>query len=117
MSRPSKRHRLAAVLGSAAALAVALSMILPFLWMLSTSLMGDLEVYQFPPRFLPSHWRWENFPEALGLQPFGRFFLNTIIVSAVSVAGQLVFCSMARTPSHGSASAGATRCSGSTWRR
>ena len=35
-------------------LLLALTMILPFLWMLSTSLMGELEVYQFPPKFFPS---------------------------------------------------------------
>ncbi len=74
---------------------VAVSMLVPFLWMLSTSLMGELEVYQFPPKFLPSVLRWSNFAEAMTLQPFGRFFLNTVIVAAVSVVGQLLFCSMA----------------------
>lgn len=74
---------------------LAVSMLLPFLWMVSTALMGEMEVYQFPPRFLPSVWRWSNFVEAMQLQPFGRFFLNTAVVAAVSVAGQLLFCSMA----------------------
>lgn len=70
-------------------------MLLPFLWMLSTSLMGELEVYQFPPKLVPSTFRWSNFVEAMTLQPFGRFFLNTAIITAASVAGQLLFCSMA----------------------
>jgi multiple sugar transport system permease protein len=72
-----------------------LSMLLPFLWMVSTSLMGDLEVYRFPPQFFPASLRWENFSEALTMQPFTRFFLNTAIVAGISVAGQLLFCSMA----------------------
>ncbi len=85
---------------------VGLTMVLPFLWMVSTSLMGELEVYQFPPKLLPSTFRWSNFAEAMSMQPFGRYFLNTMIVSAVSVAGQLIFCSMAayafaRLPFHG----------------
>ncbi len=88
----NEKRSVAASLG---VLLLALTMILPFLWMLSTSLMGELEVYQFPPRFLPSTFRWSNFTEALTLQPFGRFFLNTAIVAAASVAGQLLFCSMA----------------------
>jgi multiple sugar transport system permease protein len=79
----------------AALLVIALSMLVPFLWMLSTSLMSNLEVYQFPPRFIPSVLRWSNFAEAMTLQPFGRFFLNTMIVAAASVIGQLTFCSMA----------------------
>jgi multiple sugar transport system permease protein len=74
---------------------LALTMLVPFLWMLSTSLMVDQEVYQFPPRLFPSTWRWANFPEALTLQPFSRFFLNTAVVAGASVAGQLLFCSMA----------------------
>lgn len=76
-------------------LIVAVSMLVPFLWMLSTSLMSELEVYQFPPRFIPSIVRWSNFSEAMTLQPFGRFFLNSLIVAAASVIGQLSFCSMA----------------------
>ena len=71
------------------------SMLIPFLWMVSTSLMNELEVYQFPPKFFPSAFRWSNFAEAMTLQPFPRFFLNTMIVAAASVLGQLVFCSMA----------------------
>jgi len=76
-------------------LLLALSMLLPFLWMLGTSLMTDLEVYQYPPKFIPSDARWSNFAEAMKLQPFGRFFLNTAIVAGASVLGQLLFCSMA----------------------
>ncbi|MDI6765981.1 MAG: carbohydrate ABC transporter permease [Bacteroidota bacterium] len=74
---------------------IALTMLIPFLWMISTSLMSELEVYQFPPKFLPSTWKWSNFVEAMTMQPFGRFFLNTIIVALASVVGQLIFCSMA----------------------
>jgi len=74
---------------------LALSMLLPFLWMLSTSLMNDLDVYQFPPKFIPSVFRWSNYVEAMSLQPFGRYFLNSLIVAGVSVLGQLTFCSMA----------------------
>lgn len=76
-------------------LALAGSMLIPFLWMISTSLMGELEVYQFPPKLLPSEPQWSNFVEAMTLQPFWRFFLNTAIVAAASVVGQLLFCSMA----------------------
>jgi multiple sugar transport system permease protein len=76
-------------------ISIAASMLIPFLWMLSTSLMDELEVYQFPPKFIPSHWNWGNFAEAMTLQPFGRFFLNSMIVAIASVLGQITFCSMA----------------------
>jgi multiple sugar transport system permease protein len=63
--------------------------------MLSTALMSELEVYQFPPKLFPAKLLWSNFSEALSMQPFGRYFLNTVVVAAISVAGQLLFCSMA----------------------
>jgi len=74
---------------------VAVTMLLPFFWMLSTSLMDEMEVYSFPPKFIPDKWLWNNFTEAMTLQPFGRYFLNTAIVSLTVVCGQLIFCSMA----------------------
>lgn len=74
---------------------VALTMLLPFLWMIGTSLMTELEVYQFPPKFIPEEFQWSNYKEAMTLLPFDRFFLNSIIITLGAVAGQLLFCSMA----------------------
>lgn len=70
-------------------------MLIPFLWMISTSLMNEAEVYQFPPAFVPHDLKWSNITEALTMQPFGRYFLNTLIVAVASVVGQIAFCSMA----------------------
>jgi multiple sugar transport system permease protein len=88
-------RRFGTVLVYIALILLGLSMLMPFIWMLSTSLMTELEVYNFPPKFIPDTWRWENFIEAMTLQPFGRYFLNSAIISAVAVTGQLLFCSMA----------------------
>jgi multiple sugar transport system permease protein len=71
------------------------TMLIPFLWMVSTSLMSEVEVYQFPPRLFPAELRWSNYTNALTLLPFGRFFFNTVVVTLVAVLGQLVTCSMA----------------------
>jgi multiple sugar transport system permease protein len=83
------------ILGYGIIVILALTMLMPFLWMLSTSFMSDLEVYQFPPKFFPASFRWANYAEAMLLQPFGRYFLNTAIIALCSVGGQLLFCSMA----------------------
>jgi multiple sugar transport system permease protein len=88
-------NRARTILMYGALIVIAFSMLIPFLWMLSTSLMDEMEVYQFPPKFIPSVFKWGNFAEAMTLQPFGRFFLNSLIVSLASVIGQLTFCSMA----------------------
>ena len=74
---------------------VAVTMLIPFIWMVSTSFMTKLEVYQFPPKFIPDEFQWNNYKEALTLLPFARFFLNTVIITLGAVLGQLVVCSMA----------------------
>lgn len=76
--------------GYAAACLVAAIMLVPFLWMLSTALMDEFEVLQYPPPLLPRSPRWSNFPEALTTLPFGRFFANSFIVALFTVTGQVV---------------------------
>ena len=72
-----------------------ISMLLPFLWMVSTSLMEEYEVFQFPPKLIPDSPKWSNYKEALSFLPFDRFFLNTVIVAVAVVVGQLFVCSTA----------------------
>jgi len=70
-------------------------MLLPFLWMLGTSLMDELGVFRVPPPFVPAPPRWQNYPEALTALPFARFFLNSLAFSLAVVAGQLVTSALA----------------------
>jgi ABC-type glycerol-3-phosphate transport system permease component len=72
----------------------ALVVIIPFLWTLSTSLKTPEQVYTFPPRWIPDPIAWSNYPEALSSQPFGRWFVNTLIVVGVSTFGTVASCSM-----------------------
>lgn len=67
-----------------------LIMVLPFLWMISTSIKTGNEVMQMPPVWLPSEIRWDNYARALAMAPFDRYFLNSVIVTAVSTAGELI---------------------------
>jgi len=63
--------------------------VLPFLYMVTTSLMDEFEVLRAPPAVLPAHPRFGNYAAALTALPFWRFFLNSGIVSLCVVAGQL----------------------------
>lgn len=67
----------------------AIVMIAPFLWMITTSLKGPLEVYRVPPTLLPTELHWENFSHVWETVPFGRFYLNTIVVTTVIVISQV----------------------------
>jgi len=73
----------------------AIAMVLPFVWMLSTSFKETGEVFVFPPRWLPSTWRWQNYVEVFQDVAFGTYILNTVIVTTGIVVGQLVTCSLA----------------------
>jgi multiple sugar transport system permease protein len=73
----------------------ALTMLLPLMWMVSTSLKGTGAVFVFPPEWIPSPIHWSNYAEAWGAVPFGRFLLNSAIVSISVTFGQLVTCSLA----------------------
>jgi len=70
-------------------------MLLPLAWMLVTSIETLAESRHFPPTIVPSGIHWENYPNALDSAPFGRFFANSLVVTLASVAGNLVFCSLA----------------------
>jgi multiple sugar transport system permease protein len=71
------------------AAALGITMLVPFVWMLSTSLMDEFEVFQFPPRLWPADPVWSNYPNALTAAPFARFFLNSAVMSLFIVSGHL----------------------------
>lgn len=64
--------------------------LLPFLWMLSTSLKPSNEVMLMPPKWIPSEIQWQNFVEAWRMAPFGRYLLNSIIVTVATTLGELI---------------------------
>jgi multiple sugar transport system permease protein len=72
----------------AAIIACAIIFTIPFLWTIGTSLKAQNELYTFPPTFIPSTPRWENYAAVFELAPFGRFLLNTMIITGSAVIGQ-----------------------------
>jgi multiple sugar transport system permease protein len=69
--------------------------LIPFLWMLSTSLKTVSESVQVPPVMIPKDWQWSNYKDVLTLLPFSKFYFNTLVSTAAKTFGQLLFCSMA----------------------
>lgn len=70
-------------------------MVLPFLWMISTSLKAPAEVFTYPPVWIPRPPVWENYSRTVSVMPFGRFYLNSLIVAASVTALQLLTSSLA----------------------
>ncbi|HPP71140.1 MAG TPA: carbohydrate ABC transporter permease [Pseudothermotoga sp.] len=73
---------------------LAASTLLPYIIMVSSSLMAQFEIYNFPPRFFPSSPRFQNYVEMWKSQPWGRYIFNTVFVAACVLVGQLLLVSM-----------------------
>ena len=70
-------------------------LIFPFLWLLLTSVETQAEALHFPPLLTPHVLKFGNYISALKAGPFGRWFLNSLIVAVVTVLANLVLCSLA----------------------
>ena len=57
----------------------------PFYWMIASSLKTSFEVIQIPPSLIPKSLKFENYTIAFKMAPFVRYFINTIIVTALSI--------------------------------
>lgn len=72
-----------------------LIMVLPFLWMISTSLKTLAESVQVPPNLLPNGFHWENFSRVLNVMPFISFYINTFLMIVGRVVFSVLFSAMA----------------------
>ena len=62
----------------------------PFFWMVSSSLKTLGETMQFPPTLLPTEPQWSNYDGAISSIPFGKYLLNSVIVTLAVLALQTV---------------------------
>jgi ABC-type glycerol-3-phosphate transport system permease component len=70
-------------------------MLVPLAWMILTSLKTFPEVLADPPQWLPHEPQWGNYRTAFGQFHFARFLVNSLLLSALNIAGTLVTCTMA----------------------
>jgi ABC-type glycerol-3-phosphate transport system permease component len=73
----------------------AVVMLMPFAWMVSTSLKAQNEVFAYPPQWIPSQFLWSNYAQAWAAAPFGRYFINSGIVALAVTFLDLVTSSLA----------------------
>ena len=94
--RSGRRHgRGRRLVGYIALIGLAVAALLPLAWMVSTSLKTDTDVFSYPPQLIPHELHWQNYTSLWDDLPMTRWIVNTMAVSGVVVAGQLLFCSMA----------------------
>jgi multiple sugar transport system permease protein len=83
------------VLLHAALITLALIYVMPFLWMISTSLKGSAEYLREGLNIIPDKIRWDNYTEVFERVPFGRFYWNTIVVTVLRLVAQVALAATA----------------------
>lgn len=78
-----------------ALITISVMFLIPFVWMVRSSLMNLGQIFVMPPVWIPSPVQWDNFTRALTILPFDRFFLNTLIIVFFSVLGTVISSSVA----------------------
>jgi putative chitobiose transport system permease protein len=79
--------------------AIAIVMLIPLVWLVSTSLKSPLEdIFQFPPQLFPRQPTLQNFTKVWQTIPFGRYLFNSSLVAVLTVSLNLLFCALAAYP-------------------
>ncbi len=69
--------------------------LVPFFWMVTTSLKHQTKIFLFPPQWLPSPVVWQNYVDVFERQPFHLYFFNSAYIGIVVTVGTCVFASLA----------------------
>jgi len=72
----------------------ALFFILPFLWIISTSLKGDAQIFTIPPQWIPYTFHWENFTKVFDRMPFLIYLKNSVFITSITIIGTVLSSSL-----------------------
>ena len=74
----------------------ALTMLVPFVWMVSTSLKPNSQVFAYPPIIIPHPLMFSNYAQALVTSAnFALYFANSLLYALTHTLGQVVFSTLA----------------------
>lgn len=74
---------------------VSVTMLLPFLWMISSSFKDSITMFSFPIKWIPETFNFSGYREVWrGDVNFGLFFLNSIKITVLAVLGTVISCTM-----------------------
>lgn len=68
--------------------------LLPLFWLVRSSFMTSMQIFEIPPVWVPSPFKFHNYVEALTTINFGRFFTNTLIITVGCLLGTLISSSI-----------------------
>jgi multiple sugar transport system permease protein len=74
---------------------ISLIFLFPFLWMFLTTVKPEGDLFSYPPKWLPSEWRWGNYLKTLRAMPFLRYTANSLIIAVGNVVAMILSSSLA----------------------
>jgi len=92
--RKRYRVKLSTMLAQAALISLSIMFIIPFFWLLTTSLKFDSQLFVWPPVWVPVPANWDNYVQGLTFFPFFLYLKNTMIICVMSVLGAMISTSM-----------------------
>jgi multiple sugar transport system permease protein len=75
--------------------AIGALMVGPFLWMVSTSMMDQGDIFLSPPQWIPAQFNLKNYRAIMEVLPLGRMLLNSFTIAVSATIGQLCSCTLA----------------------
>jgi len=82
------------VAAHAALMTLSIVCLVPFYWLVATSLKADTQVHAYPPVWAPNPVVWENYPRALVYIPFIHYMKNTLMICVTAMFGTVLSCSL-----------------------
>lgn len=64
---------------------MAFIMVMPFVWLVSSSLKSQTQIFSYPPQWIPDPFHFENYSKALTIKPFGLYLVNTLKIVFLNV--------------------------------
>jgi multiple sugar transport system permease protein len=89
------RRTAGTLLTNALGLLVGAMFVLPFYWMVSSSLKPAGQMFQMPPVWWPHPFMWSTYARLFTDSPFGRWAINTFSIAAPVAVGTVLSCTMA----------------------
>lgn len=90
MNEKKIKSSLGTILKYVVLIAGALFTLLPFVWMISSSLKSATEIVRVPPSLFPEEIQVVNYAKAWAAAPFGRYLINTVIITVFTTIGVLI---------------------------
>lgn len=87
--RKSRQILITRVISYTVVTGISVILLIPFFWMISSSLKPLDEIFNWPPQWIPRPPRWNNYIDAWNALPFSRFFINTIFITALGMFAEI----------------------------